>query len=122
MIAGEDIKLSLKVKNEGKYEVSKVVQVYISRRKSSVALPVKELKAFVKINLRPNEVKRVTFTIPTDLLAYYDEDLKLVLQSGEYKIIVAKNAIDRVFEGSVRLAETKELMKRNNYFSSSSIS
>jgi len=122
VIAGEDIKLSLKVKNEGKYEVSKVVQVYISRRKSSVALPVKELKAFVKINLRPNEVKRVTFTIPTDLLAYYDEDLKLVLQSGEYKIIVAKNAIDRVFEGSVRLAETKELMKRNNYFSSSSIS
>ncbi|TRM73725.1 beta-glucosidase, partial [Sulfolobus sp. B5] len=120
--AGEDIKLSLEVKNEGKYEVDEVIQVYISRRKSNVALPVKELKAFIKVNLRPNEVKKITFAIPTDLLAFYDKDLKLILQSGEYKVIVAKNALDSVFEGSVKLVETKELTKRNNYFSSSSIS
>ena len=61
------------VTNTGNVEGSDVVQLYISDTKCSVDRPVKELKAFQKVSLKPGETKTVTLTTDKRALSFWDE-------------------------------------------------
>ncbi|MEM2606291.1 MAG: glycoside hydrolase family 3 N-terminal domain-containing protein [Ignisphaera sp.] len=111
-IAGE-IRISVEVENIGGYEADEVVQIYIARTYNSLALPVKELKAFKRIKIKPGERRRVTFKIPTQLLAFYNRDTKLVIEPGEYKVVVGRNSEESIFETTIKIVgETIELKER----------
>lgn len=101
-VTGE-IKVSLYVENIGKYEGEDIVQVYVSRMYSSISPPVKELKAFKRIHLKPGEKKKIIFKIPIQLLAFYNKDMKLVIEPGEYKILIGRNADDIIFETTINV-------------------
>lgn len=64
------ITFTVSIKNTGKREGAEVAQLYISDLKSSVPRPVKELKGFEKINLKPGEQKEVSFTIDKSALSF----------------------------------------------------
>jgi beta-glucosidase len=55
---------------------------------------VKELKAFQRISLNPDEKKNVQFTIHTDQLAFYGLDMKRVVEPGMFNVYVGGNSVD----------------------------
>ena len=59
--AGDTIKVSVDVTNTGDMEAEEVVQLYIRDLAASITRPVKELKGFERIRLKPNETKTVRF-------------------------------------------------------------
>lgn len=82
------------VTNTGKREGAEVVQLYIRDMVSSVTRPVKELKGFQKVNLRPAETKTVTFEITLESLSFYDINMKYVVEPGEFTIMVGNSSRD----------------------------
>ncbi|GAO29608.1 beta-glucosidase BglX [Geofilum rubicundum] len=86
------LKASVKVTNTGDFEGEEVVQLYIRDVIRSLTPPVKELKAFEKINLKPGESKEVTFTLNVDDLAFYHQDLRLAAESGDFKVFIGPNS------------------------------
>lgn len=82
------VTLSIDVKNTGKRNGAEVVQMYIRDDFSSVPRPVKELKGFKKIWLKAGESQTVSFSIDKELLSFYDKNMKWVIESGDFTIMV----------------------------------
>jgi beta-glucosidase len=85
---------SVVVTNTGKYDGTEVVQLYIRDMVGSVVRPVKELKGFQKIILKAGESKTVSFTITTEDLKFYNNDLKYDWESGEFEIMIGTSSKD----------------------------
>jgi len=82
------------VTNTGSREGTEVVQLYIRDRVSSVTRPVKELKGFVRVALRPGETKTVSFDITPESLACYDHEMQYVVEPGEFTVMVGTSSRD----------------------------
>lgn len=91
---GENIQVSVTLKNTGKYEGKEVVQLYIQDEFASLARPVKELKAFELVNLKPDESKTVSFPITEKELGFYNNQGDFVVESGTFKLMVGGNSQD----------------------------
>lgn len=90
----ESLKVSVDVKNTGSREGKEVVQLYIRDLVGSVTRPVKELKDFTKISLKPGETKHIEFTITPDKLKFYDINMNYVVEPGDFKVFVGTNSVD----------------------------
>ena len=82
------------ITNTGKREGTEVVQLYIRDCVSSVTRPIKELKGFRKVHLQSGETTTVAFDITPDHLAFYDVDMKYVVEPGEFEIMVGNSSRD----------------------------
>ncbi len=83
------VTVSVPVTNTGSREGAEVVQVYVRDVKSSVVRPVKELKAFKKVNLKPGQTEVVHLTLGKDAFAYYNPDRKQwEVEPGKFEILV----------------------------------
>jgi beta-glucosidase len=82
------------VTNTGNRFGTEVVQLYIRDLVSSVTRPVKELKGFQKIKLQAGETKTVALNITPELLAFYDVNMKCVVEPGEFAIMVGNSSRD----------------------------
>lgn len=91
-----NITVSINVKNIGNTTGKDVVQVYVSAPGKDMDKPVRELKGFTKTkNLDPNESENVKIIIPYERLASFCESASAwQVESGDYTIIIAKNAAD----------------------------
>ena len=87
-------RLLVDVTNTGQREGAEVVQLYIRDRVSSVTRPVKELKGFRKVRLQPGETTTVEFEITPAQLAFYDIDMKFVVEPGEFEVMVGNSSRD----------------------------
>ncbi|MCY1186204.1 Thermostable beta-glucosidase B [compost metagenome] len=76
------------VKNTGKRDGETVVQLYIQDVTASMSRPVKELKNFQKIMLKPGEQKIVRFTIDEEQLKFYNTQLQFAAEPGEFNVQV----------------------------------
>ena len=77
-----------------------MIQVYINDRISSVTTPVKVLKEFKKVEIKPAEVVNVSFSIPIEEFGLWDKDLNYVVEAGEFEIMVGSSSED------IRLVKT----------------
>jgi beta-glucosidase len=91
----ESATVSVEVKNTGKREGSEIVQLYIRDDYSSVTRPVKELKGFKRIYLKPGENKTITFKITPQMLASYNLDMNYVVESGVFTIMLGSSSRDK---------------------------
>lgn len=106
MKAGEQLTVTVPVKNTGSRAGKEVVQLYIRDKKSSVERPVKELKGFCKVSLKPGEEKEVSFTIDRSALSYFDAGShQWVAEPGAFEAIVAASATDIRGRVEFKLAE-----------------
>lgn len=80
------------VKNTGNLEGAEVAQMYIRDDFSSVPRPVKELKGFKKIWLKPGETQTVSFTINPESLSFYDANMKWIVEPGDFTIMVGTSS------------------------------
>lgn len=97
--AGEQIDISVEVKNTGKYDGEEVVQLYVQDVVGSVTRPVKELKNFKKVFLKSGESKTVTFILKEEDLKFYTIDMEFASEVGDFKVYVGTNSRD-VIESS----------------------
>ncbi|MGZ3871924.1 MAG: beta-glucosidase BglX [Mucilaginibacter sp.] len=86
------LKATVTVTNTGKYAGEETAQLYISDPVASISRSVKELKDFQKIYLQPGESKLVSFTITTDQLKFYNNQLVYDWEPGEFLIQVGTNS------------------------------
>jgi beta-glucosidase len=101
--AGEVLDISLKVSNTGKVEGDEVVQLYIHDEYASTPRPVKELKGYIRLGLQPGEQKTVTFQMNVDQLAFYNNDLELIIEPGTVEIMVGSSSEDIRLRGSIEI-------------------
>ena len=87
-------RLQVDVTNTGKREGTETVQLYIRDVVSSVTRPVKELKGFHKVRLRPGETTTVAFDIGPVQLAFYDENMKYTVEPGDFELMVGNSSQD----------------------------
>ena len=92
--ATSQLTATVTVTNTGNREASEVVQLYIRDMVGSIARPVKELKGFERITLKPGESRKVSFTITPDLLKFYNADLVYDCEPGEFQLMVGPNSRD----------------------------
>jgi beta-glucosidase len=85
-------KVSIDITNTGSRAGDEVVQLYIRDRVSSVTRPVKELKGFERVTLQPGETQTVCFDIGPERLAFWNIDMKFVVEPGEFDILVGANS------------------------------
>ena len=93
-----DVKFN--VKNTGKMAGYETAQLYIRDVKSSVVRPVKELKGFQKVNLKPGESTGVSFTLTPHDLSMLDRDLNRVVEPGEFKVMIGSSSDDIRLQGN----------------------
>lgn len=87
-------KVAVTITNTGKYAGEEVVQLYVRDEVASITRPIKELKGFEKIKLSPGESKTVTFDVKDDQLGFYNNQMKYVVEKGDFTFMVGGNSRD----------------------------
>lgn len=86
------LKVTFDLENTGKYEATEVAQLYVRDKVGSVTRPVKELKRFTRISLKPGEKKNVTFELPVNELAFWDINMNKIVEPGDFSLWVAPDS------------------------------
>jgi beta-glucosidase len=86
------LRITAEVKNTGTRAGEEVVQLYIGLRGTSVARPIRQLKAFRRIVIEPGKSQRVEFTIGRDELSIWQRDTKYAVEPAELNMWIAPNA------------------------------
>lgn len=106
----DSIIVTCKVKNTGCCTGKEVVQLYVSQPGSEVMRPVRELKDFQKISLKPGEEKEVEFVLSGRDFAYYEEKIHdWYVQSGNFVIEIGSSSRDIRLKESIEIEGTVEL-------------
>jgi beta-glucosidase len=97
---GGEVAVSFEVANTGSRFGEEVAQLYLDDIVSSVSTPVKELKRFQKIPLKPGERKTVRFTLAPEDLVILDRNLKPVVEPGTFEVMVGASSADVRMRGT----------------------
>jgi beta-glucosidase len=92
--ATDTITATVTVANSGSREGTEVVQLYVHDVVASVARPVRELKAFRRITLKPGESRAVDLRVALRDLAFYGLDMKPVVEPGTFRVYVGPNSAE----------------------------
>jgi beta-glucosidase len=93
------ITVSVTLKNNSNIIGKEVVQLYIRDLIGSTTRPVKELKGFEMVTLKPFESKIITFTINEETIAFYTANKKWEAEAGDFKVFVGGSS-DKTLEGN----------------------
>ena len=94
-LKGASIDVSVVVKNTGKRAGNEVVQLYVRHLNSSVSRPPKELKAFTRVHLAPQEEKTIKMTLPGSRLAYWNAQTdSWVVEKDQIEITLGGSSAD----------------------------
>lgn len=96
----DSIIVSCDITNTGQMEGDEVAQLYTHDVLSSVTTYEKNLRGFERIHLAPGETKTVSFKLVPENLQLLDKDFKLVVEPGDFKIMVGSSSED------IRLTDT----------------
>jgi beta-glucosidase len=109
--AGE-IRARFTVRNAGSRAGVAVPQLYVRDLIASVVRPVKELKAFGRVELSAGESARVTFTVPTDMLCFTGREGRRIVEPGEFELQVGASSADIRLRTNVTLTGSLRTLGR----------
>lgn len=89
---GENLDLTVKVKNTGQRAGKEAVLVYLHDVAAQVSRPVKQLKAFKKVELQPGEQQTLQFTLTPQDLSFIGLNMNRVIEPGEFKVMVGNES------------------------------
>ena len=69
------------------------MQLYVRDMAASVTRPVRELKGFERVTLRPGEKRRVTFTLGPEHLGFYNREMRYVVEPGTFKVFAGNSSV-----------------------------
>lgn len=93
----DTLSVSVTVENTGFYDAKEVVQLYLRDKVGSISRPLKELKDFTKILIKAGETREVLFKITREDLEFYNSELKLTAESGEFEVYVGGDSSAKNF-------------------------
>jgi beta-glucosidase len=100
--SGPHYEVSFEVKNTGTRAGADVAQVYVGEKQTKVPRPEKELKGFVKVSLRPGEIKKVSVILNGRSLSYYDVNAKRWrAEPGDFNILVGRSSAQIELRGKL---------------------
>jgi beta-glucosidase len=82
----ETVTVTAVVTNEGSVEAEEVAQLYVRDLVGNVTRPVRELKGFQRIRLKPGERRKISFELDADDLAFYGRDMALITEAGDFHV------------------------------------
>ena len=92
ILNGDNVQVSVTVRNIGRRSGQEVVQLYIRDDIASLTRPVKQLTGFQKVTLEPGEIKVARFTLNAEDLGYRDARGRLVLEAGTFTIMAGRDS------------------------------
>lgn len=98
--ANGEVQISLTLQNSGPRDGTEVVQLYIKDPVASVTRPVQQLKGFARVALKRGEQATVSFTLPVNLLAFFDQQMRWVVEPGEIQLQLGSSSADIRLQGS----------------------
>ncbi|HEU5184869.1 MAG TPA: beta-glucosidase BglX [Gemmatimonadaceae bacterium] len=110
MRPSDTLVVTVEVTNTGDRAGDEIVQLYVRDEVGSITRPVKELRGFRRISLRPGESQTVSFTLGAKDLAFHDADLDLVVERGFYRVFVGTSS-ERVEEARFELVDPRRCAK-----------
>jgi len=90
----DTVMATVTVANTGNREGTDVVQLYIRDEVASVSRPVRELKAFKRVTLKPGESRAVDLRVAVRDLWFYGLDMKRVVEPGTFRVFVGSNSAE----------------------------
>nr|WP_062120113.1 glycoside hydrolase family 3 N-terminal domain-containing protein [Sphingobium sp. MI1205] len=91
---GGTVTVSVDVRNTGARLGDETVQLYIRDKVSSVTRPVKELKGFERVTLKPGESRTVQFAVGPQSLQMWNDRMERVVEPGEFEIMTGNSSVD----------------------------
>ena len=92
LTAKQELEITFNLKNTGNYTGTEIAQLYVRDNVGSVVRPVKELKRFTRVTLKPGESKTVKFLLPVQELAFWNIDMKKIVEPGEFTLWVGPSS------------------------------
>jgi beta-glucosidase len=89
---GESLRITVEVTNTGDVESEEVVQLYFRDLTASMTRPVRELKGFERIRLKPKETKTVLFDLSSNILGFHNGTMKYIVEPGKFNLWVGGNS------------------------------
>ncbi len=114
--SGESVDISLRVANAGPVVGDEVVQLYVRDEFASTPRPVKELKGYARVTLPPGESQTITFHLPVDQLAFYNNDLDLVLEPGRVFVLLGSSSDDIRLTGEFEITGPATMRVKERVF------
>ncbi len=108
--SGETVEISCRVTNKGAVAGDEVVQLYTRDVYASLPRPVKELRGYERIHLKPGESKKITFQLGVEQLAFYDFDLKLAVEPGKILVMIGSSSEDIRLTGEFEIDGKKTIV------------
>ncbi|MGH7520309.1 MAG: beta-glucosidase BglX [Gemmatimonadales bacterium] len=90
----DTVTATVTVSNTGTREGTEVVQLYVRDEVASVSRPVRELKAFQRVTLKPNESRTVTLRVAVKDLWFIGLDMRPVVEPGTFRVYVGPNSAE----------------------------
>lgn len=117
-LTDKQITISCKVTNIGECDGAEIVQLYVSSpEKNRTKETIQELKGFCKVHLKKGESKTVTFKMPPQLLAYYDNGI-WNMSPGQYHLKIGSSSTDIKYDKAVNISGDQQVFpKRDIFFS-----
>ena len=112
---------SVDVENVGKRAGDEVIQLYIRDVAASMTRPVKELKGFQRLTLAAGQKRRVTFVVSVAQLAFYDRQMRYMVEPGEVDVLVGSSSDDIRLTGRFEITGGVTPITRKVFFSRSSL-
>ncbi len=111
--AGESIAVELIVTNRSEIAAEEVVQLYVADNKASVETEIRQLAAIQRVRLRAGESQRVALTVAPEKLSIITDDLRRVIEAGDFTISVGGGqpiaATKGYISGTVNVKGNKEI-------------
>ncbi|MGC1480781.1 MAG: glycoside hydrolase family 3 N-terminal domain-containing protein [Chthoniobacterales bacterium] len=101
--ADEMVRVSFELTNTGDVDGTEVVQLYVHDEFASLARPLKELKAFQRVSLRSGETRNVELVLARSAFAMLDQDLRSVIEPGDFKLMLGASSEDVRLESVVTM-------------------
>ncbi|WP_102797761.1 glycoside hydrolase family 3 N-terminal domain-containing protein [Bowmanella denitrificans] len=121
--ANGHIKVRFTLKNSGQYTATEVVQLYIQDPVASATRPVKELKGFQRVALQPGQQAHVSFELPVNLLAFFDNHMRWVVEPGDIRLMIGSSSADIRLQDLFRIqGDTTDVSANKAYLSRAEVS
>ncbi|MCM1296625.1 MAG: glycoside hydrolase family 3 C-terminal domain-containing protein, partial [Muribaculaceae bacterium] len=114
LVTADSVKVAFTVANTGDREGKAVPQVYVRDVVSSIETPVKQLKAFTKINLKPGESRRVNLAIPMEELKFTNNRGERLLEPGDFTIMAGFASDNLPLESTVTIGQSNKASSTGN--------
>ena len=99
--------VDFEIKNVGQVEGKEVAELYVGLDQSMVIRPVKELKGFIKVDLKPGESKKVHIAFDDKTFRYFNTATnKWEIEEGNYSIYIGASSEDIRLQGELKVKGT----------------